>query len=45
MAAGGDIGEGKYILEQSKDTYMRGVDGFDLVGSGGSGNNTGGGGK
>ena len=45
MAAGGDVTEGKYILEQSKDTYMRDVQGFDLVGSGGSGNNTGGGGK
>jgi hypothetical protein len=45
MAAGGDIAEGKYILQQSQSTYMRDVQGFDLVGSGGSGNNTGGGGK
>jgi len=35
MALGGDLTEGKYILQQSQDTYMRRSDDFGPTGSGG----------
>jgi hypothetical protein len=43
MAAGGDLTEGKYILQQSQETYMRAPDDFGPTGA--AGGNTGGWGK
>ena len=43
MSLGGDSAEGRYILQQSQNTYMRGLDGFGPTGA--AGGNTGGGGK
>jgi len=43
MSLGGDAAEGRYILQQSQSTYMRGLDGFGPTGA--AGGNTGGGGK
>jgi hypothetical protein len=44
IANGGDLAEGKYILEETQDTYMRTDQGFNWSGPGG-GVNAGGGGK
>jgi hypothetical protein len=44
IANGGDLAEGKYILEETQDTYMRADQGFNWSGPGG-GVNAGGGGK
>jgi hypothetical protein len=44
IATGGDLAEGKYILEETQDTYMRADQGFNWSGPGG-GVNAGGGGK
>jgi hypothetical protein len=44
IATGGDLAEGKYILEETQDTYMRTDQGFNWSGPGG-GVNGGGGGK
>ena len=43
MSLGGDAAEGRYILEQSQETYMRDLDGFGPTGLAGS--NAGGPGK
>jgi hypothetical protein len=44
IANGGDLAEGKYILEETQDTYMRSDQGFNWSGPGG-GVNGGGAGK
>jgi hypothetical protein len=44
IATGGDLAEGKYILEETQDTYMRTDQGFNWSGPGG-GVNAGDGGK